>query len=91
MTLNEVDGPMRGLCRDCDIEDIFARTSCRGCLAAIMREIFAGPGIQQHAPGCALREDPDCFARTDAELEDVRERRARGDHLRGGAASPERS
>ena len=62
-------------CRDCGLEHIVATACCRGCFTWLMREDLFGPLSAQHKPGCALRDDPDCFARTPEELTTVKEHR----------------
>lgn len=74
-TLNEIGDPMDGRCRDCDIDYIQARGACRECLRWLMREEFAGPLAEQHAPGCSLSTSRDCYRRTEEEIPAVRAKR----------------
>lgn len=41
------------ICRDCDIEDLLARSSCQECGIFVMRAELFPPGTRQHAPGCS--------------------------------------
>ena len=61
-----------GRCRDCDIEYVGARGSCRECGVFIMREDFGGPRASQHRPTCTLKDNPEYWARDERELSDLR-------------------
>ena len=70
---HEPDAVLRegDLCRYCGIEVTRAASSCRSCLRWLLRPDVGGPLRDQHADGCALREDPDCYPRTEDEREAV--------------------
>lgn len=57
-----------GRCRDCDIDYVTARSSCRYCLRFMIREEYGGPRDQQHAPGCRLIGSREYFPRTPEEI-----------------------
>ena len=46
-------------CRDCDIEHVIGRGSCRECDHWIKREDMYGPRATQHKPGCSLANAED--------------------------------
>lgn len=48
-------------CRDCDIEHLLDRSSCRWCGVWIVREDIAGPARSQHQPDCPLKNDQNPF------------------------------
>ena len=60
-----------GRCRDCDIDWLFKSGSCRECARWLMRENIAGPVAQQHKAWCSLAHEPDCYPRTEEELDAV--------------------
>jgi ribosomal protein S14 len=60
-----------GLCRDCLLDELAAKGSCRECLRWIMREEYGGPRAQQHLPGCSLAEGRGYTPRNREELMDV--------------------
>ncbi len=70
---------------------IFTLGTCRACLRWIAAEEDAGPVADQHAAGCALRDDPTPFPRDDAEMADVRERCAKGPIPPPAKSPPERT
>ena len=57
-----------GRCRDCDIEYVCARGSCRSCLRWMIREEYGGPIALQHAPGCPLIGVAEYYPRTPEEI-----------------------
>lgn len=61
-----------GRCRDCDIEYVQSRGSCRECRHWIMREEYGGPFASQHAKGCYLANDRQCFPRNAEEIAAIR-------------------
>ena len=72
---NEPDpGSPGGRCRDCDIEYIQARSTCRECLRRIRRADVAGPVSTQHREGCALAFEREYWPRNDDETWAIREK-----------------
>ncbi len=61
--------PGKGMCRECDIEYVFARGECRECKTWMVNPEFVKRSIaEQHKPGCSLRDDENYCHQTDDEV-----------------------